>query len=242
MFYLVHQFDYINYIFFIINSIIIYYLYKIFHLHLLKYDDYKMIDANKKLYIIKNFIKSGAMVLIIGFLYLNDFNNVINNTLNDEKFKWYGGLYVSNDFMGLIMVQKLPNNTKFHHIVCVVLFTIFCFISDISNNRFAKCIIYYTIFSCHAFLVNMYLALRFFYKPSTKNKLNKSIDIIRISSYYIYLGSLMINILYQLYILLPVFYNNYYEKLDIIYCFLLIPIIKDDLILLEWLKNKKLTL
>ena len=245
-----YNFDYINYSFFLLSSLGIYYLYKIFHIQMINNNKYKQLKYHKKKYVIKNFIKTGVMIYIIYQLFCYEYIHFINGTLDGDSLRFYGGLYISNDFMGLIMVRNLPSNTKNHHIISVILYTIFCFIQDINNNIIAKCMIYYTILSCIPFLVNFYLGLRFFSDYNTNEngiiefhqiQLNIFIDVIRILAYYIYAISLVFNISLQIYIMYSGGYSYYNLISNLIYSLMLVPIIQDDFILLSWLRNKQIS-
>ena len=107
----------------------------------------------------------------------------------------------------------------------------------------------FTIFSCIPFLVNSYLGLRFFYTRGDENKLtpnqkkiNKIIDINRISAYYIYLVCCICNWTYHGIFLLNRINLGEFNFMYLVYYGLLIPIVNDDIILLTWLKNNKLDL
>lgn len=255
------DFDYINYSYFLLSSVGIYYLYKIFHIQLSISNKYKQLDTYKKKYVIKNFIKTAIMIFIVYKLLTEEYINIINGTLDANILKFYGGLYVSNDLMGIIMVKNLPSNTKYHHITSTSLYTIFCFIKNINDNVIAKCMIYYTIFSCLAFTVNLYLGLRFFQDINTKsislvnhNKNNNIIvnnnhndniiNYIRFFAYYNYIFALGINIILQIYLLMNEgFLSGDAENIfgSTLYSLMLVPIIRDDFILLEWLREKQIT-
>ena len=94
----------------------------------------------------------------------------------------------------------------------------------------------YTIFSSYTFLVNFYLGIRFL--KDEKNKyLNEIIEYSRISAYVIYKYSCIINWTIQGIILLYRAYIGIYNIHYILYSGLLYFIIKDDLILMSWLKH-----
>ena len=63
------------------------------------------------------------------------------------------------------------------------------------------------------------------------------IDITRRVSYYTYLLSCSLNWTTHLYLFGSLIYTRRFNYLDVVYTCILVPIIKDDLILLDWLKK-----
>jgi hypothetical protein len=196
---------------------------------------------DRKNYIIKNLIKSVSMfVIFIHFLYI--IFNIDNPFFNNSIIRNYGALYVGNDIGGLIMVKNLPNSTKLHHIISLILFMVVSYF-DVNKHDFVNMITIYTIFSFIPFCVNSYLALRFFVKKNSNNKqqirINKLVDLNRIIAKNIYLTTCFINWSIHIYYYSLKLYNYKLRFIDILYMLFLIPIINDDIILLKWL-NKKL--
>ena len=133
---------------------------------------------------------------------------------------------------------------------CASLFdTIICSISTEHEDNIGKLIAIYTIFSCIPFMVNLFLATRFFYNKYgdqilTANQLreNQLIDYNRVSAYYIYLLCCIGNWLYHGVFLLNRLWLFDFGLSYLVYYALLVPIINDDLVLLSWLKSKRLDL
>ena len=157
--------------------------------------------------------------------------------------RWWGTLYVANDLTALIMVEKLPQNTRNHHIMSLILLNI-VFLFDGNEMEIVKFIVIYTIFSYFTFLVNLYLGCRFLILDINDNhkisiQINKCIDILRHLAFYNYSISLFINWGFHLY------YGLYcltsFGLSHLIYLCFLLPIINDDIILLKWLKTKSMT-
>lgn len=214
------------------------------------------LDYNKKLYIIKNINKSLflAFILITGTRRLLDF--VINDKYNMELIRYYGTIYVSCDFFALLVISKLPKTTKIHHLSTIILLSIVANY-DANDSPVVKLICIYTMFSFFAFLVNFYLAIRFFEIDTTDTKntidttdinvnkkliniiINNIIDKIRILAYYNYLICCIFNWSIHIYLITSIAFNLNIDIMTIIYLVFLIPIIKDDLILMSWLRNKK---
>lgn len=197
------------------------------------YDIYYKLPVHKKQYIVKNIVKSiNLFYLVLNYQIIQ---NIYYNIENIRPIQYYATIYIANDFLGLLYVKKLPNTTKIHHIISTFLLFI---VATISNPHLLiyKYIYSYTICSYHAFLVNLYLGLRFFY--GNNNYLNKFVDCIRVFSYYNYSICLIVNVFIHAY--LTIKYNNDLNLLCIFYLFIVIPIIRDDMILLSWLKQKKI--
>ena len=246
---IMYSFDYQYYSLFLFFSYIVYKSYEPMSLILNNNKKFKSYALDKQYYIIKNFIKSIVMAFIFFFMITVFIPNLLNDVWVDTHNRLIGVFYVSNDLAGLFAVPNLPKSTKLHHYTTVFLMTTICFISTEQEENIGRLIVVYTIFSCIPFLVNSYLGLRFFYtrgeeKTLTKNqkKVNKIIDINRISAYYIYLVCCICNWTYHGIFLLNRINLGEFNLMYLVYYGLLIPIVNDDIILLTWLKNNKLDL
>jgi hypothetical protein len=149
---------------------------------------------------------------------------IATNKWNNDLTYEYASNFVANDFMGLLLIRKLPFNTKLHHITSVMLY-IYMINQDFTTNNTAKLILTYGAFSAIPFIVNLYLGLRHIIE---KKKLNN----IRTLARYTYKTSCILNITAHAYLIMM---NNHYNMACVIYLLCLMPIIKDDLILIKWL-------
>lgn len=205
-------------------------------------NNYLILPQHKKNYIIKNIWKTIMMVYLCYFTWNNLLSVILNRDI-DMNFVRIGGiLYVSNDLTGLMMVDKLPSNTKMHHITTFILLNVI-FLFDGNELEIIRLIVIYTIFSYFSFLVNLYLGCRFLVLEVKDNnrvvlKINKCIEVLRHLAFYNYSISLFLNWFIHLYY--GIFYLTTFGFQHIIYLGFLVPIIRDDLILLSWLKNKSL--
>jgi len=188
-------------------------------------DNYKTLDNNKKLYVLKNILKSFSLL----YLFLIRYDGYImiynNNYINENVYK-YSCNYVANDFLGLILNNKLPITTKCHHITTVLLLT-YMINQNINDSLFSKLIFTYGACSNISFLVNMHLGTRHILK---NKKLQYDINKF---SYYSYKFSLSFNLLLHTWIL----YYNQVTLGSIIYLISIIPLINDDIVLIKWLKK-----
>lgn len=206
--------------------------------------NYLKLPEDKQKYIVKNIIKSSNLFLLISQTTQLIDCIVFDKPLGNNFVKNFGSYYVANDIVALFKVKNLPKTTIFHHIMSIILLFVNYFIDyeNIESNSLAKLLIVYTCFSCYPFLVNTYLGLRFLeYKTKgnellTKNqeRFNIFLELLRKSSYYIYLLCIILNWSYQIFDLT----FNTLTINRIIYIICMIPIINDDLVLLSWLKKK----
>ena len=234
MIYLINLF-----IFCIINNFSYYFV-----SYILDYNtNYSILLNHKKKYIVKNIIKSINLFLLVpNTTYL--LNCIIfNKPLENLLIKNVASYYVANDIVALIKVNKLPNTTIFHHTMTTILLFINYYIDyeNLESDSIAKLLIIYTCFSCYSFSVNAYLGLRFLeYKEESKELIinqkifNNFLEVLRYSSYYIYLICILCNWIYQIYDLTI----NPFTLNRALYIICMIPIINDDLVLLSWLKYK----
>ena len=200
--------------------------------------NFQHLKLERQLYIIKNVVKS-MVLLYVGLFASIDFFNFIN----DGRFKMntvydYASYYVANDLIALLIVPNLPNTTKTHHkITCLfLLYTLHVDFNNIENV--GHLLFIYTIFSSYAFLVNFYLGIRFLKnKNNTYSLLNSIIDYTKKYAYYIYLFSCIINWIIQVSLISYRMYTGIINLHYILYSGLLYFIVKDDLILMNLLKN-----
>ena len=168
-----YSFDISCYLLFLLNSYIIFNLYPPMKQYLSKYPKFKAYDDNKQFYIIKNLIKALSMTCIFSMLITVVIPNVLNGIWVDYHNRILGAFYVSNDLAGLFAVPNLPSSTRFHHYTSTTLFTLICILSTEKEENISRLIVIYTIFSCIPYLVNSYLALRFFYNRGENLTLNQ---------------------------------------------------------------------
>ena len=200
--------------------------------------NYQKIKLEKQMYIIKNVVKS-LVLLYVGVFSSIDFIHFIYNNVYEMNLVYnYASLYVANDFIALLIVPNLPKTTILHHqITCLFLvYTLHVDFNSIGNV--GQLLFIYTIFSSYAFLVNFYLGIRFLKNKNDNNSLlNKIIEYTKIYAYYIYTISCIINWIIHISLLSYRAYLGVFNLHYILYTGLLYFIIKDDLILMSWLKN-----
>jgi hypothetical protein len=237
------NFDYHSYSKLLISSVIIGASYYPLKKVLNKYSNFEKLKDDKKMYVTKNIVKSVILAPLSINLSKQLFNLVLERDINQLFFRNYGALYVANDLAGLLFVRNLPNSTKLHHTSTILLYTILC-AYDINKNSICRMMAVYTIFSCYPFLVNTYLGIRYLKDKDTKIEkynynMNSLIDITRRTSYYTYVMSCSLNWSTHAFFFARLIYNRNLTYLDMIYSAILYPIVRDDLILMDWLKKNK---
>lgn len=185
---------------------------------------------NKRLYIVKNYVKS----LVLGIfcyravyqayviLFAIDSFDIFDLQLNTLA-------YVFTDTIGLLIVPNLPINTKLHHITTNLL-GVYVLSATYSNVCSSFLPVLYASFSALSFIVNFYLAYRC-HSMSEENK-----KILSKISYWVYASTSVMNWFVQIYYMIVVFINGEYV-FPTMYIACLYTIIKDDIILMRWLKN-----
>ena len=195
---------------------------------LCKYDKFRTLPIHKQYYVVKNIIKSATLVIICGIsLPTIIFPVYMNGMWSNYWCHRIGILYTTNDFMGLILVDKLPTTTRNHHIIT----TILCLISlgiDFQISTLGQMLFVYTLASASSYLVNFHLGARLLYE---KNELVH----IKKSARNIYFISCMINWGWHVIWCIKNYNLLYFQHM--LYFLFLFFIIKDDIILLRWLNK-----
>ena len=195
---------------------------------------FRRLEINKRLYVVKNLVKAFNLGYI-SFLYTNTLiNYMITDRYDMGVIRDLASFYVSNDIVALAVVPNLPMTTKIHHSITTLFlfYTMIIDYNDISNR--GKLLLIYTLLSCYSFLVNFYLGIRFLEKKNTENRL---IKYSRITSFYTYATCCLMNWTIHCYILLSRIIGLHYNLQYLTYTGMLYFIVKDDLILMSWLKN-----
>lgn len=202
-------------------------------------NEFKEKNYNKRLYIVKNIIKS----IILSLITIDITSNILrcekicynidqNDVVFDNNYmKSFASLYVSNDLFALFVVPKLPRTTLIHHITSTLFLFYIYFIDFNDNTDIGKGIFLYTYLSMASYIVNFVLAVRSF-------KNFPYLQLLQKIAYYVYLVCIITNwgghILLYLYKLV----NMTINIKQFIYILVILPLINDDLILLSWLKTK----
>ena len=68
---------------------------------------FNRLEKSRRLYIIKNIIKSVSLGYLVMFNY-GIFSIMLANKWDNESLYRYASNFVANDFMGLLLIRKLP--------------------------------------------------------------------------------------------------------------------------------------
>lgn len=223
-----NEYHVLNYV----GLLIVYMMYGLVDRYLNRNNYYKKeITCDERLYVISNIVKSYLLFLYTPIVTILLFS--LYNGINMTFVRNIGILYSLPDIVSLVVVNKMSKNTIIHHIVVVIL-SLMTLMIDYSNSLYIYIPIIYGIFSTYAYMVNTVLSFR--YLNISKNINYRMVK----SSMNIYIGSCMINWAINLYIFIQLFSNfsiNGYIY-NIIYMFLVYNLMKDDIILIKWLKYK----
>ena len=211
------------------KSLLLYYLfYKIVNRCLQKNDQYNKLSLDRKNYFLKNIVKSIVLLYISSIGTYMIYNGYVMKIWKNRLFYQVGYQYAALDILGLIMVRKLPINSKIHHISSFILAYLNTRV-NYEKRTFWIGLPIYCLLSCYAFTVNLFLALRLV-------KSLKELKILIDLCYYSYGLLLGINWSYQLYVV----YNYFEVSFGLtFYVSLILFVANDDIKLMRFLKYHK---
>lgn len=117
------------------------------------------LDKDRMNYVCKNFVKVIALSILVVRAFYGIIDALCNDVWDNKVFYELGYAYAMTDVAGLIMVRRLPINTKIHHATTLVLSFLNTF-NDYTQPTIWRGLILYSYFSALALLVNLYLGLR----------------------------------------------------------------------------------
>uniref|UniRef100_A0A6C0J0F3 TLC domain-containing protein n=1 Tax=viral metagenome TaxID=1070528 RepID=A0A6C0J0F3_9ZZZZ len=222
-----------NIFLYLINSLFVNYLYDLLRIIFNNvYNNYKIITPkHKQIYFISNIIKGSILGLFSPIALRILYSFIFKDIWEVELIKFFANIYVSLDLVSMFKVEKMQINTTIHHIMVQVLYLFSLIVCDFGEKTIAKPIVIYAIFSTFSFVVNLYLSLRL----TLKEKYLKKIATIASILYQI---CCLFNWLYQGYYL---YTENIYIIYKLIYTFIILSIVNDDIVLINFLnKNSNL--
>lgn len=183
---------------------------------------------DRKQYVVKNIVKSvnlcGLSLYSVPYIIYPAF---MYNKWNNNLMHIAGLYYSSNDFVALTYVNNLSTTTKNHHKVTIFL-SFLALAIDYNNSSLGKMLFVYTLSSSNAFLVNYHLGTRLLYNKEETLTIKKN-------ARNVYAMSLLINWGWHIYWCLTNF--NLLGLQHLLYFGVMIPVVKDDIVLLTWLCN-----
>jgi hypothetical protein len=189
-------------------------------------DFYNALPNDKKMYVQKNLVKSFILACILPFASVTIIYPIWHfNIWYTEYIHIFAVLYGANDFVGLICVDNLPKTTRVHHIISTTL-VITALTLDFKTSEVGQSMLVYTFFAASAYSVNFHLAARWLFKRGQKRWLRYGTGIV-------YTICCVMSWLWQI----RWMYNTQLHWYHVVYIWLMLWIVRDDIILMRWLTS-----
>ena len=223
------MYDYHSIYWFIGSCVFVRTMYYVVDIQLTKYTvTYSNLPVFRQMYIQKNLIKSIYLALLMFYsLFKIMWPIATQNKWNSYIIHRLAALYVSNDFTGLVCVDNLPQTTKIHHVVTTILVFV-AFGIDFQTSDIGRAMLVYTSASSAAYIVNLHLALRW---VTARNSLNW----LRHIAGRIYISTCAASWSWHLW---WAFTRAHFTLFHAFYFLLLGWIVRDDIILIQWLTKE----
>lgn len=186
---------------------------------------YNTLPIERKMYIQKNLVKSTvlAFLCVVTVIYIvvpvTQFGFWDNYAIHRLAV-----VYVSNDVVGLICVDKLPMTTRIHHLITTSLVVVSLGI-DFETSDIGQAMVVYTCASATAYIVNFHLGARWLCARD-------ALLWLRYLAATIYVVCCGFSWSWHIHWLWTTSRLNVYHAL---YIFMLGWIVRDDVILMRWL-------
>ncbi|KAI6655195.1 hypothetical protein LOD99_2484 [Oopsacas minuta] len=198
--------------------------------------------VHKKWYVIANILKACllAFICLNTQFYFGIYALATGGFVPMIELKRTTVLYIVSDFAGLIMVPRLPFTTKMHHYVTFFI-GILIWSSNLNSPGFtgvigvAKMAFIYGLFSCIPFLVNLFLGLRICVPK------NKAMVVLSFIAFLTYILCCALNWSSHLVWLINCIISFDITIWAILYLLMLVYIVRDDLILMNFLRKYSLS-
>lgn len=188
------------------------------------YAKYNTLPKHRQMYIQKNTVKSFVLACMLPPAIVFIVYPILNNELwNTRLIHYFAVLYGANDFVGLVCVDKLPTTTYIHHIICTLL-VLTSLALDFNESPMAQSMLVYTFCAASSYIVNFHLAVRWLYAKGELHWLQH----VAASIYGACCGVSWTWQVYWIYIT-PLTWYMY------IYIVMMLLIVRDDIILMQWL-------
>lgn len=201
-------------------------MYYYVHLSLKKHTHtYNNLPTFRQMYIQKNFIKSFYLALLTVYATFK----VVWPIVHKDQWNTYvihrlAALYVSNDFTGLVCVDRLPQTTKIHHIVTTILVFVALDL-DFQTSDIGQAMLVYTMASSAAYIVNLHLAVRWLWPKD-------ALKVLRYIAAAVYVSTCAMSWSWHLWWAIT---RASFHLGHVFYFLLLGWIVRDDIILMQWL-------
>lgn len=215
----------IAFLFFVFNCFFVRGLYVVAHIFLsVMVTKYTELPEHRRLYVQKNLIKSVILALLLPpAMIMVVYPIWYTNIWNTYTIQLFAALYGSNDFVGLVCVDRLPKTTRIHHIISTFL-VLTSFSMDFQTSPVAQSMLVYTFFAASSYIVNFHLAVRWFLPRDSSMWF-------RYIAGAIYALSCALSWSWQVWWIC----NTVLEWYHFVYIGLMMWIVRDDIILMRWL-------
>ena len=185
---------------------------------------YTSLESHRKSYIQKNLIKSLVLALVLPpAVVLVAYPIWRSNIWHTTTIQLFAVVYGSNDFVGLLCVDKLPKTTRIHHMISTFLVLV-SLSMNFQTSPVAQSMLVYTFFAASSYIVNFQLAVRWFFPRDSMRWL-------RYLAGTIYALSCALSWSWQLWWA----WKTPLELYHFVYIGLMLWIVRDDIILMRWL-------
>ena len=186
---------------------------------------YRTLPDFRKKYIQKNFIKSLYLALLTVYATFKVIWPIgYENRCNTYVIHRLAAMYVSNDFTGLVCVDKLPQTTRIHHIITTILVFVALGI-DFQTSDIGQAMLVYTMASSAAYIVNLHLAMRWLWPKD-------ALKLLRYAAAGVYVSTCAASWTWHIWWALT---RAHFNVGHVFYFLLLGWIVRDDIILMQWL-------
>ena len=180
-------------------------------------------SSDRQQYIIKNIMKSTILALLCPYGAWVA-TNALTDKWDNNAIRLGGAIYASTDALGFILIPDLPATTLAHHTIVILVF-LSTLITNFQEETVMRGFVAYTFFSALTFAVNFYLGCRFLIDSNTHKQRLAFVAAV------IYTFSLLCNWMFQIHIIV----RCQQQLIAGFYTLTLLPIIFDDIILLNHL-------
>lgn len=213
---------------FFIGSYIVFSSYFLIYFFLEKYSSsFRSVSNEKKFYTISNLLKAGILMSITPFAATELYRIVVHDRWDTNTLRNLGCIYAIPDFVSMIVVRRMAWTTIFHH-TCVQVFNYFSVQNDYQNVNVCRLIVVYAAFSTFAYCVNMLLGSRFLGVSAIASRCLSA------AAFFVYTTCCAINWTWQARALWDLHVNHRHWTIYA-YCFLILFVVWDDIVLNKWL-------
>lgn len=185
---------------------------------------YSNMAVHRQMYVQKNMVKSVVLALMLPpalvFIAYPIWQHGVWHTMH---IHYFAVLYGANDFVGLVCVDKLPKTTRVHHIVCTFL-VLTSLALDFNVSPVAQSMLVYTFFAASSYIVNFHLAIRWLFPRGELQRL-------RLIAAVVYAVCCVVSWCWQVWWV----WHTPLEWYHCLYIGLMFWIVRDDIILMQWL-------